>query len=650
MKHVIHIFSIVVLGCAGLFCVPASALTLGRMQGGALIGQPLSLLVGVQANGDVPDPTCFRAKVRYGDIDLRANQIALDYVSNGAGTTLGVGESQSLRVRTTVAVNEPTVTVQLDSACAQHVSRTYVLLSEWGGESTLATSDDVKPSTVITPAARASDNVPTNTVGVVEPKTLSVTAPVLPPVKIARSHPRLQLSPAPAAGKSVAVTSSALDALGQRIDSIAQRQDAIEAADKSLQTQANMDMLKGQLLSVQQLTVKNQQNLMALAALVDHSSSGLTGNVLIWVTGFLMLLVLAMVTWFYLQLRKAETQGDVWWINGVKAGEGGSGAVFPGSTKAAAPTPTPAVQVVVPITPKSGDQPAIPQGTRSAGLGPLQASDSVSDVVEKPLGTPVRHIVTRLERRDFAHSAPNSLRFINTKEMLDVRQQADFFVALGQHERAIKVLENSIASGEGANPLVYLDLLSLHKDQGAVAQFEQLREEFNAQFTGRVPSFDQFGDDGADLESYADVCEELVVLWGRSEALGFIEMCLVRVAGDEPAEELTFDLNAFRELLLLHSVLKRHDEAQDSALIPFSASRMHVGASTGPSGLGVGSGQASLAPAPDPIPVPVPPVRPMTVQSVDLDLGEFDPKTSQAGMIDFDLSAYGKVPNKKPGA
>ena len=647
MKHVIHILSVVVFGLASLFAMPASALTLGRMQGGAWIGQPLSLVVGVQASADAPDLTCYRVKVRYGDMDLRANQITLDYVSSGSGQPQGAGSAPLLRIRTTATVNEPTVTVQVDSVCAQRVSRTYVLLSEWSGETASAVSDGLKPATDVAavstaaPANARGNDTQTTPPDVAAPKTPVAAQAVAPAVKVARSNARLHLSAGGGgSGGSGALNSAVLDSLGKRIDAIAQRQDTLEAADNSLQTQAHIDILSGQLLAVQQLTVKNQQSLITLAALVDRSASGLTANGFLWGIGFLMLLVLVALIWFYLQLRKAEKQGTSWWTREANASNAASVPVFSEVKKAPIPSPPSPLQANT-VTASTEFQTMPVVDVNASTHGKFQGSETVSGSLEKPSGKSSRHITTRLERRDFAHSAPNSLRFINTKEMLDVRQQADFFVALGQHERAIKVLQNSIASGDGANPLVYLDLLGLHKGQGAVAQFEQLREEFNAQFTGLVPSFDRFGEDGADLESYADVCEELVAVWGQPEAIDLIEMCLVRVPDDGATEDLTFDLNAFRELLLLHSVLKRHDEAQDSDLIPFSASRMHVGTTATPSGLG----------APSPAATPVPTlVQPMTVQAVDLDLGDFDTQTSQSGMLDFDLSSYEKALNKKPTA
>ena len=76
-----------------------------------------------------------------------------------------------------------------------------------------------------------------------------------------------------------------------------------------------------------------------------------------------------------------------------------------------------------------------------------------------------------------------SLKALNTREMLDVRQQAEFFMTLGQHEDAIGMLKDSIDGSPDSNPLVYLDLLRLLHTLGRKTEFDQYRDDFNALFT-----------------------------------------------------------------------------------------------------------------------------------------------------------------------
>jgi hypothetical protein len=178
----------------------------------------------------------------------------------------------------------------------------------------------------------------------------------------------------------------------------------------------------------------------------------------------------------------------------------------------------------------------------------------------------------RSDKRDFGHSGAGTLRAINTKEMFDVRQQADFFMALGQHDEAIKVLEQSNAESQESNPLVLLDLLKILHTLSRRNEFDRYRPEFNLLFTGIVPPYEGFLNEGNGLESYPDIVDQIVKLWPSDDATDFIEHCMVRAPEDEPSQG--FDLEAFRELLILHGILRRIDNVEmDSGLMPFSANR-----------------------------------------------------------------------------
>ena len=87
-----------------------------------------------------------------------------------------------------------------------------------------------------------------------------------------------------------------------------------------------------------------------------------------------------------------------------------------------------------------------------------------------------------------------------------------------------------------------------------------------------MPDYDHFLEEGNDLETYAGVCRQIVSMWGTDEVIEYIEQCLVRSSVDELGHN--FDLEAFRDLLLLHGLMRRMDRDPDSDLIPFIASRV----------------------------------------------------------------------------
>ena len=124
-----------------------------------------------------------------------------------------------------------------------------------------------------------------------------------------------------------------------------------------------------------------------------------------------------------------------------------------------------------------------------------------------------------ISKINFAGSMTTTLRAVNTKEMLDIRQQAEFFMTLGQHQEAVDILAENIDAGLEANPLVYLDLLKVLHTLGRKAGYDHYRNAFNAIFSGRVPEYAGFNHGGDGLEAHPDVCRRIVQLWPSEEAV-----------------------------------------------------------------------------------------------------------------------------------
>ena len=137
----------------------------------------------------------------------------------------------------------------------------------------------------------------------------------------------------------------------------------------------------------------------------------------------------------------------------------------------------------------------------------------------------------------------------------DIRQQAEFFVSLGQTERAMNVLRKQIMESPQPNPLVYLDLLALYHAQGLRTDFLELRAAFSRFFNGVVPEFSAFNLAGSELLDYPEPLAVLVRFWPNIEAIAFLEACIFR--NDAAPMQLSFDLAAFRDLLLLHAVAEK---------------------------------------------------------------------------------------------
>ncbi len=141
-------------------------------------------------------------------------------------------------------------------------------------------------------------------------------------------------------------------------------------------------------------------------------------------------------------------------------------------------------------------------------------------------------------------------RAVSVEEMLDLEQQAEFFLALGQDDAAIDLLMGHIRASGGASPMPYLKLLEIYRRRGDEHAFERTRARFNLRFNALAPAFDDDLDRGRDLEHCPEVLRRIQNVWANSlDALAEIESLLHRHDGAEP-----FDLPAYRELMLLAAV------------------------------------------------------------------------------------------------
>src|SRR5574337_1504793 len=150
-------------------------------------------------------------------------------------------------------------------------------------------------------------------------------------------------------------------------------------------------------------------------------------------------------------------------------------------------------------------------------------------------------------------------RAVNAEELLDIQQQADFFVSLGQHEQAIELLRQHIDDNAGTSPLAYLDLLSIYHRFELHDDYDRLRAEFTRIFNVQVPPFEEFSAvAGAGLEAYPSELARIEALWPTPAVVDLIESFIFNrpdaVAGSSDLEP--FAPEAYRELLLLFAIAK----------------------------------------------------------------------------------------------
>jgi hypothetical protein len=164
----------------------------------------------------------------------------------------------------------------------------------------------------------------------------------------------------------------------------------------------------------------------------------------------------------------------------------------------------------------------------------------------------------------FQSSQVASMRMVKAEELVDIQQQADFFMSLGQTEQAIEVLASHINHNAETSALVWLDLLAIYRALKRRDDYEALRADFQRVFNAEVPGYDVTPTLSGGLEDYPRALSRIAALWPSPKVMDVIEESIFRkpgVAGSEP-----FDLEAYRELVMLYNLGREVVEPEAAAV------------------------------------------------------------------------------------
>ena len=354
-----------------LAAVQSQALTLGRIQGAALIGRPLAVSIAVQADaGQSLAASCFEADVFHGDNkqDPAGVKVRLEPTASGQGSVL--------RISSDTPVNEPIVTVYLRAGCAQAISRRYVLLADIVSEQAapaiprvgaVPLVDPVTAPAGASPALRAAQataplahSAPAPSApdvagagqGVAAPRApgagqipaaaaatrraaKSATAKPAPTRPAAAKPAAAAVKPAPA--KPVAAAATAQDDKARagrtggqsrlRLDPLellSERVATLESVSVNAPTQAaareardaqRLDSLEASVKSLVALAAKNEVSLLELRARLEHAQAERYNNPVVYL--LLALLLLSLFAIAYLLSRSSrrarQEPAEQWW-------------------------------------------------------------------------------------------------------------------------------------------------------------------------------------------------------------------------------------------------------------------------------------------------------------------------------------------------
>jgi len=533
--------------------VSAHAFTLGHLRGAAVLGRPLDVTVQVQAGPeDVLSSSCVTAEVFYAEARQSAVKVTVL-------PTAGAPTGSAVRVLSSAAIDEPVVTVEVRATCGSSTQRRYVLLADFPALAAATAVPLSPPSAVAAPPVPV---LPTST-----PSGPSEAAAPVTPLSHAAAKPSTAKAGSRQArvkpGKAPAVAAAAEDTLAHKaatrvpgksvlkldpLDLLSDRIDALDSpmlfapTEDALRYGRQISTLEGDVKTLRALAASNDAKLSDLTAKLQQAQASQIPLWLIYGLLALVLACLAAVAWLWKQQQRTPKDAAPSWWHGP---EDSALIELPPRAVSTAPAPMP-----------SPAQPAKPAAPAVVAAGfPAKAPAVPMAEVDIDLNH-VMHAVSRFGSFDGGMSGTpfesNSIRHISVEPILDIRQQAEFFVSLGQTNRAVQILKKQIAESTEPNPLVYLDLITLYHSQGMKAEFRECREMFHLLFNGVIPDFPIFNLEGHDLEAYPEVLTKLVNLWPRLGALAFLSECIFHDPNVQPRG--TYDLAAFRDLLLLHGL------------------------------------------------------------------------------------------------
>ncbi|MED5621696.1 hypothetical protein [Ideonella sp. BN130291] len=138
---------------------------------------------------------------------------------------------------------------------------------------------------------------------------------------------------------------------------------------------------------------------------------------------------------------------------------------------------------------------------------------------------------------------------LSIEEHIDIDQQAEFLVVLGQDDAAIDLLLEHLRGTGGTSPLPYLRLMQIYRRREDQAAYERTRERFNQRFNALAPQWQTETGRERSLADYPEAITAVQRAWSAPlDAMAVIESLLFR----RGTEEERFDLPAYEELLFLY--------------------------------------------------------------------------------------------------
>ena len=555
----------IVIGAALWFAATSAlALGFGRVSNATQLGQALNFAAAVRLEADESLPReCVFAEVFSGDNKLQAGQIRV--------TLEGAADSpeRSVRVTSTAVIDEPVVTVTVTVGCPAKVTRKFVAfidppMVQLAQAVPLETLPPQRFDSQVAPLVRLVEGEKPTRVAPTRPERAPLAAPRVRPrpaavtaapgaganeapaaaastnrrrapatvrqpaaAGAAPAGPRLKLDPPPLAvarsASAVAPPAAVEPAPAAAEPASAPKPD--EPTEQLARERQRIQLLEEGLATLRRDSQATQTSLGALQARLKEAESERYANPLVYALAWLSALLLLAVAGLGWRLSRVR-QGAPWW----------SAPAQP-SVAARALAEEMALSAPMPLgaTSTAADSFDISPAT-------VMADADFAAAVRPPPMAPIP-----------VPELPEPVRGSSVEELIDLEQQAEFFIVLGQDEAAIELLMSHVRSDGGISPLPYLKLLEIYRRRGDVEAYERIRDRFNRRFNAYAPDWQSDLQQGRALQDYPDTIARLQALWSSpTRAMETLDASLFR----RNKSDETFDLPAYREVLFLYSIAR----------------------------------------------------------------------------------------------
>ena len=506
----------------------AWSLGFGAAPQSTVLGAALDLAIPLRLeDGESIAAGCVSAEVHIGERQLPKADVRI-HLS-------GQGGQQVLRVRAAQSVNEPVVSVLLRVGCPTPMQRSFVVLADPQPMAPSTAPSAAAPVPMAPPPAKAvADAAPAAAAlaprakpavrARIEKSALAVTAVTARrgsdrPKKAPRGTPpaaRLQLEAAePGVAASTATAEAARAAEEGRTALLAATSAALAA-----QQAASAASLQLAALSVELQRLRDEQAAQQATTLQlrERLTAAQQPTALMQALAGLLALLGAATAWLAWRLRAARSERQAAWHR--LAAQAQTSTVQPVDTMPGANEPAARAAVQLP-----------------SGSGMSHGVDNAAALDLQPL---------RLIEDQPAERA------VAVEDLIDLEQQAEFFVMLGQDEAAIDLLVGHLRDTGGTSPLPYLKLLEIYKRLAQREAYERTRGRFNRRFNAYAPEWEASLDQGSSLLEYPLVTATLQAAWTTPlDAMAELQTLLFR-----KNEADLFDLPAYHDLLVLYAVAR----------------------------------------------------------------------------------------------